>query len=47
MWKELKETNDPHASELRKVWSKCASELGDMISQEVKTNPKYKNLYLE
>jgi len=47
MWKELKDARDPHASEVRKIWSKCASELGDMISQEVKTNPKYKNLYLE
>jgi hypothetical protein len=47
MWKELKDARDPYASEVRKIWCKCCDEFGEMISQEVKTNPKYKNLYLE
>ena len=29
---------------LRKKWCKCCDELGDMVSQEVKTNPRYSSL---
>ena len=32
--------------ELRQKWCQCASELGEMVSQEVKTNPRYKGLEL-
>ena len=46
VWKELwdvdkfsKETQDA-----RKKWGKCVTEFGKMISHEVKTNPKYKDL---
>ena len=36
--------DEEKAKELRKKWSKCVTEFGDMISQEVKTNPRYKDL---
>ena len=46
VWTELwdvdkfsKETQDA-----RKKWGKCVTEFGKMISHEVKTNPKYKDL---
>ena len=28
--------------ELRNKWCKCCDEFGEMVSQEVKTNPQYK-----
>ena len=34
------------AKDLRKQWCDCASELGEMVSQEVKTNPRYKDVEL-
>ena len=46
VWKELwdvdkfsKETQDA-----RKKWGKCVTEHGKMISHEVRTNPRYKDL---
>ena len=47
MWIELKKANDPREKEMRKIWCKCADELGEMISQEVKTNSRYKDAKLE
>ena len=35
------------APEARKLWCKCADELGEMVSQEVKTNPRYKGKSLD
>ena len=35
------------AKELRKKWSKCVDEHSEMISQEVKTNSRYKGLDLK
>jgi hypothetical protein len=35
------------APEARKRWCKCADELGEMVSQEVKTNPRYKGKSLD
>ena len=32
---------------LRKKWCKCCEEFGEMISQEVKTNPRYKGKTLD
>ena len=32
--------------ELRKEWCKCADELGRLVSEEVKTNPRYKSVEL-
>ena len=43
VWKELWD-RDKHSKEsqkARKNWSKCVTEFGDMVSQEVKTNPRY------
>ena len=46
VWKELwdvdkfsKETQDA-----RKKWGKCVTEHGKLISHEVRTNPRYKDL---
>jgi len=43
IWFELKQGNDPLARIARKAWCKCADELGEMISQELKINDRYKN----
>jgi hypothetical protein len=45
-WFELLSNKDPAAKELRKKWCKCADELGQMVSEEVKTNPWYKDVEL-
>ena len=34
------------AKDLRKEWCECASELGRLVSEEVKTNPRYKSVEL-
>ena len=34
------------APEARQIWCQCCDELGDMVSQEVKTNPRYNKLQL-
>ena len=34
------------AKELRQQWCECASELGRLVSEEVKTNPRYKGVEL-
>jgi hypothetical protein len=34
------------APEARKKWCQCSDELGEMISHEVKTNPRYNKLQL-
>ena len=46
VWKELwdRDNHSKEAKEARKKWSKCVHDLGKMISEEVKTNPKYKDL---
>ena len=33
--------NSEECKNLRKKWSKCCNEFSEMISQEVKTNPRY------
>jgi hypothetical protein len=38
--------DEEKAKELRKKWSKCCSEHGEMVSHEAKTNPRYKGLSL-
>ena len=35
------------APEARKKWSQCVSEFGEMVSQEVKTNPRYNRLQID
>jgi hypothetical protein len=32
---------DPLAKTARKTWCKCADELGEMIQEEYKSNPRY------
>ena len=32
------------APEAREKWGKCVTEFGEMISQEVKTNPRYNSM---
>lgn len=34
------------AKKLRKIWCKCCDELGELVSEEVKTNPRYKDIKL-
>ena len=43
-WFEMLSNKNPAAKELRKEWCKCADELGQMVSEEVKTNPRYRNI---
>ena len=43
-WFELYCNKDQKAKELRKEWCKCADELGEMVNQEVKTNPRYRDV---
>ena len=35
---------DLSAPEARKAWCKCCDEFGIMVSEEVRTNPRYKNM---
>ena len=46
VWKELwdRDNHSKESQEARKKWGKCCDEFGAMISQEVKTNPRYKDL---
>jgi|TARA_A100001234_G_scaffold75615_1_gene66799 hypothetical protein len=32
------------APEARKEWGQCVIEFGDMVSEEVKTNPRYRDM---
>ena len=43
IWYKLHLDRDPLAKTARKAWCKCADELGEMISEEVKINERYKN----
>ena len=33
--------DEQRASEIRKKWSQCVTEFGKMVSEEVRTNPRY------
>ena len=33
--------DEKKAKELRKKWCNCVTEFGEMVSEEVKTNPRY------
>ena len=35
---------DLSAPEARKAWCKCCDEFGIMVSEEVRTNPRYKDM---
>jgi hypothetical protein len=45
-WKEIwdRDNHSKETQEARKKWSECVSEHGKMISHEVKTNPRYKDM---
>jgi hypothetical protein len=46
-WYKLFLAKDPLAKDARKIWCKCADELGELVSEEVKTNPRYKGKILD
>jgi len=35
------------AQDARKKWCQCADELGEMVTHEAKTNPRYCNMKME
>ena len=43
VWKEIwdKDNSSEEAKEARKKWGKCVTELGEMVSEEVRTNTRY------
>jgi hypothetical protein len=43
VWKELwdRDNDSKEAKEARKKWSKCVTEFGEMVSEELKTNTRY------
>ena len=45
-WKEVwdKDNNSKEAKDARKKWCNCVTEFGEMVSEEVKTNPRYGNI---
>lgn len=43
---EARDHNDYERKNARDNWCQCCDELGEMISQEVKTNPRYKDRFL-
>ena len=47
-WKELWDVdkNNKETKNARQKWCQCVTEHGEMVSQEVKTNPRYKNINL-
>ena len=46
VWKELwdRDNHSKESQEARKKWCQCVTEFGSMVSHEVKTNPRYKDL---
>ena len=46
VWKELwdRDNHSKEAKESRKKWCKCCHEFGEMVSQELKTNPRYTSI---
>ena len=46
VWKELwdADKNSKEAKESRQNWCNCVTEFGQMVSQEVKTNPRYTSI---
>ena len=41
---KYKQKDEEKAKLLRKLWCQCCHEFGEMVSEEVKTNPRYKDL---
>ena len=46
VWKKLWDVDkfSKESQEARKKWCECVTDFGEMVSEEVKTNPRYKNL---
>jgi len=46
-WKELwdRDPNSKEAKDARSKWGECVTDFGKMVSEEVKTNPRYKDLH--
>lgn len=45
-WKEVwdKDNNSKEAKDARKKWCNCVTEFGEMVSEEVKTNSRYRDI---
>ena len=45
-WKELwdRDKDSREAKDARQKWCNCVTEFGQMVSQEVKTNPRYNSM---
>ena len=41
---QTRDHNDPERKNARDNWCKCCEKFGEMVSQEVKTNPRYRDL---
>ena len=41
---KYEDKDEQRASEIRKKWSQCVTEFGKMVSEEVRTNPRYKGI---
>ena len=41
---KFKDKDEERAKELRNKWSACVDEHSEMIRQEVKTNPRYRDI---
>ena len=46
VWKELWDADNfsIESQDARKKWGECVTEFGEMVSHEVMTNPRYKDL---
>ena len=46
LWKELfdKDPSNKEAKDAIKKWCNCVTEFGKMVSEEVKTNPRYNGI---
>ena len=42
-FENLETKHSQQTKDLRKKWCNCVTEFGEMVSQEVKTNPRYKD----
>ena len=45
-WKELWDidSNSKEAKDARQKWGQCVTEFGKMVSEEVRTNPRYNGI---
>ena len=43
-FEDIEKRNSPKTKELRKKWCNCVTEFGELVSEEVKTNPRYNSV---